>query len=437
VNRDTAVSDYWLYEWMDEREVRKPGDLGKALRSAGAINRLLELQNTRSGTVNNNKDLQGQSIIAGRRVDLTGFLGCAHFDCVFPQIDTLFSRTWLYFDKVIIDDPELHNPDSDVDEFLWDIEQRVHLLLYLRKIGADENVSFTRKVSGFCQMHFREYAKSNNLDVDAIFDENAANSLIDELLSGGRFEITRREDDWHYHIYHPKLEPIIGTYSHSDPAIRPSEEECARDAYGMYCSGLIADVAAARELQVPLLQIAEGVKLSEQQHPVDSSMVALSLRLPYLANVPVKELLRLKRDEWGTFDLFRAALQKAIEEQIAAAGNGGSPEEIAQRVVDRYIRPEVAAIEAKLDTSKKSLRRKIGANVAVGGAAVSAGPMSHIPLVFATSVIGASIAAAKTFLPEYNKYSDAKAKAERSEYYFLWRARVKANDSWRHRRLFG
>jgi hypothetical protein len=338
-----SSSNYWLYEWIDDQEIRKVGELRKALRSSAAVDHLIELREGRTGTIIGDTNSSGSAVIAGRRVDLSGFLGCAHFECVSPQIDTLFSKTWHYFDTIIVDDPDLNDPGSDFGEFMWDIEQRMQFLLYLRKIGASENIAFSRKVSGFCQMHFRKYAESKGLGLDVLFDDEVADKVVRELLSRARFEIEMRADDWHYTISHPELEPILATYSHSDPAVQPSREEIARDAFGIYCSGLIADVAAARDLRTPLLQVTEGKQLFEQPTPVDDSLVALNLRLPVLTNVSAKEILRLKRDNWPEFERFRSALRKAIKKQIEKTGSD-SPEKIAQSVVEEYITPELAAI---------------------------------------------------------------------------------------------
>ena len=60
----------------------------------------------------------------------------------------------------------------------------------------------------------------------------------------------------------------------------------------MYCSGLISDVAAARDLRTPLLQVAEGKQPFQGREPVDDSLVALSLQLPVLRNVSAKEILQ-------------------------------------------------------------------------------------------------------------------------------------------------
>lgn len=421
---DSLSSEYWLYEWIDDRGIRKAADLRKALRSPAAIDTLIELREDHAGNISVDIASLSSPVIAARRVDLSGYLGCNHFECIVPQIDTLFSKTWHYFDTIIVDDPDLPDPASNYSEFLYRIEQRVNLLLHLRKIGADNSIAFQKKLSGFCDYHFREFAESNGLGLDLLFDESVEDSVVQELLSRARFEISKRDDHWHYAISHPELEPIIGTYSHSEPDIRPSREECAKDAFGMYCAGFVSDAAAVRDLHTPLLQVAEGRQPFRQPTPMDDSLVALNLRLPVLVNVPAKEILRLKRDNWPEFVLFRDAIRTAIDEQMSKAGNG-SPEEIARAVVDEHVNPKLETIAVELRVSQRALAKKIGSNVAVGVAPVSAGLINHSPLVIAAAAIPAAYAAVKNVMPEVNKYFDGRAETEKSPYYFLWKAQVK------------
>lgn len=416
---NSPATAYWMYQWIDEQGLERPADIFKVLRRPRAIDRLLELEDVRE-PVAYKGDMQAKSVVAGRRVDLSGFLDCPHFECVLPQIDRLFGRTWHYFDVIVVDDPMLHRKDPT--RLVWDIEQRTRLLLYLRKIGASNHVAFKRKVSGFCQLHFREFAERNSLGLDLLFDDAFADRVVGELVTNGRFDIGLDDESWHYEIHHPKLERIIGSYSHSDPSIEPSREEVARDAFGVYCSGLISDVAATRDLGIPLLQVTNGIVLSEPLDHTHDDIVALNLRLPILANVSAAEILKLKDDNWPEFERFRSALRVAIREQIDKAGTA-SPEEIARSVLQEYVNPELAGIERRLATARKGLARKVGAGVTLGGATVTAGAMATIPLVLATGV-----AALATSLPQIYKYFEDKREVELSDLYFLWRARIREKD---------
>src|SRR5271170_2873718 len=91
VKFDSPSPDYWLYEWIDELGIRKAADFQKALRNTSAVDRLIELREDHAGTMAYDPASLDSPVIAGRRIDLSGYLGCHHFECIFPQIDILFS----------------------------------------------------------------------------------------------------------------------------------------------------------------------------------------------------------------------------------------------------------------------------------------------------------------------------------------------------------
>jgi hypothetical protein len=62
--------------------------------------------------------------------------------------------------------------------------------------------------------------------------------------------------------------------------------------------------------------------------------------------------------------------------------------------------------------------RKMSANIALTGAAVSVGAMENVPLVIAAT----AAAAATSVYQIVNKNADNKEKAEQSDWYFLWKA---------------
>jgi hypothetical protein len=421
---DSAQSGYWLYRWIDDQGIRRTNDLFKVLRNRRAIDAFIERYEKAQQQPYTELRAPREALIAGRRVDLSGYLDCPHFECVQRHVDVLFGRTWHYFDTIVVDDPRLDLPaDGDVRQFIWDVEQRVRLLLYLRQIGADNHLMFTKKVGGFCKLHFREYAKKIGVGLDALFDDDLQNEVVRELLAGATVSIKgpREDGHWRYEINHPRIERIAGGYSHHDADIRPTAEEVVRDAVGWYCAGLISDIAAVRDLKLPLLQVAEDILLPYPvgNATVDESIVALNLRLPVLTGASAKEILRFKSDENAQFERFKSALRTAIREQISRAGSS-SPEEIAQAVIEEYINPELAEIKRGLEVTRRRLARQVNAGIAVGGATVTAGAIASIPLV-----IGTGVAAIATTVPQIYKYYDGRSKLEMSDLYFLWKASLR------------
>ena len=368
------------------------------------------------------------SVVAGRQLDLSGTLGCSHFDCQVPIVNNLFGRVWHYFDTVVIDEVSLNEILATQYDFREDLLQRVKLLLYLRDIGADKYVQFVHKVDGMCSEHFREYAERNHLGIDAVFSEDLERTVVQRIVAEGRFTVSFHDDgSWHYEIRHPGMGMITGTFAHSDIDHRPANEDIARDAFGAYCCGLIADVSASRTLELPLLQAVENDWNSDASEgsTIDDRTVALNLRLPVLSNAPVKEILKFRDDNSDSFEVFRAALSRAIRKQIKQQSEHGgsvSAQRVADAVVFEDLRPELARIELQLGGVRKALARKLGDNVRVAGATVGVGLIEHAPLV-----ITITAAAVATSLADIiNKRRDDKKEIETSDLYFLWKARTRS-----------
>jgi hypothetical protein len=414
---DSIQERYWLYRWMDDQGVRSIKDFNKAIRKPNLIDVLSEY----SAATTVSKGVPSRAVIPSRKIDLSGSLSCGHSECLIAQVQSLFSRTWHYFDTLVIDGP-LVGDLRRAESFTYALEHRVRLLLYLRKIGAERHVAFSRKVAGYCSQHFREYAVREHLGLDVLLDTDFEDAVVQKLDRESSVQIRLDEDgDWSYMVRYGDMNQIWRSFSHSDPSKQPSKEDVLRDFFGDHCSALISDVSAARNLQLPLLQPAEELLLEyagSDSNPMDR-VVALQLRLPVLINVPVKEVLYLRQKYSAEFDRFRTALQAAVKEQLAR-NDTESPEVVARAVIDEYVAPELARIESELNVDRKVLAKKIGANVAVAGTAVSVGALAGIPLV-----VAAGVAAIIPAFGPINKYFDDRGGIELSDLYFLWRARVR------------
>jgi hypothetical protein len=419
------LGKYWLYQWIDEEEIRRPADYLKAIRKPRSFDRLRELSEAAYHEPTPVEGSVKDSVVAARRIDMSGMLGCPHFDCMTKTVESVFGRGWQYFDSIIIDSQpldELLFTGDDID----DLAQQVKLMLYFRRIGAEKHIKFTHKVSGLCNEHFRQYAIRQKLGLDALFDTSFEDGIVQKLLTEGDISVSLRDDQcWHYEVWHPDTDWIKGQLSHSDPGHRPSDEQVARSAFGACFTGLISDVSASRALGVPLLQAAQASWVTHNKTSVtaDANVAALNLRLPVLRGLPAREILKLRNEDWSAFERFRTAIRQAIREQNDRLGSG-SPEEVANAVVKEYVQPELAEIEVKLGAVKRNLTRKIGSNIAVGGAAVGVGAIVNVPLLIAAT----ATAAAASIATIVNKHYDEKKDIELSDLYFLWKARVEHGD---------
>jgi hypothetical protein len=255
-----------------------PGPTGRTGRSTASIpyHRIGPLGEFREGqadlpvdppaeTAIVNKDIPNYSVVAGSRVDLSAALSCGDYECLVPQVDHLFSRIWHYFDTVIVDGPSANDIDLPMGDYTFSLQQRVQMLLHLRRIGAEQHIVFVNKPREYCPDHFREHASALKLDV--LFDEQVENQAVELLASEAAIHIERRVYGWHYSLKHPTLEEVIGTASHDDPSRPPTREQVAREVFGRFCNALVADVSVASSLELPLLQFAEAPWLNRVRDP--------------------------------------------------------------------------------------------------------------------------------------------------------------------------
>lgn len=421
---------YWQYRWIDEFDIHTMKDFSKVVKKRRNIDRFAELSVEQAAFPLHERPTLPNSVVAGRRIDLSGGLGCVHFDCITPQIDALFGRIWHYFDSVTIDGhypiPDLDSESArDAEMFYWGLEQRIKLLLHLRKIGAEPYLDFAPKPHSFCSEHYRKCAERFGISI--MSDEDVLNKVTNRLLRESRISIKRYPDSWHYTLSHPRMDSVYGEFSHSEEITeRPSAEKVVAEVLGRHCNSVVMDLYTATTLKRPLIQTPDAFWISVPSNDADKvyseKSVALEIRLPVLRGVPARELIRMRQDEWSHFERFRDALRRAVNDQITQSGDK-HPQEIARSVVEDYVNPELARIESRLQAARKTLARKLGANVSLGGVATTIGALSAAPLIATTGIATTGIGTIVASLTQIHKYFDEKSEIELSDLYFLWKVK--------------
>ncbi len=104
-----TASHYWLAQWLDENEIHSEWELEHALSSKSGVKGLLDSvfsagQKVQAGEVEYpDSDALGDSIVAGRKLDLSGRESCPSYGCMRQQIDSTFKRVWHYFDQIVVE----------------------------------------------------------------------------------------------------------------------------------------------------------------------------------------------------------------------------------------------------------------------------------------------------------------------------------------------
>jgi hypothetical protein len=436
-----SMSNYWVAQWLEENEIRKEKDILNVLDSTGGIEGLKNKANEARDKIRNKRAIQpseselANSIVAGRRVDLSGILACPTYGCLRRNIDTIFKNIWHYFDNVVVEgiSPETWfrnfcKGDENVGgSMLRQVHEQARLLLYLRSIGADKYIVVANKTFSFCQEHWMEHAK--NLGIADAFDENNRAKLIKQIVDSSSFDVENRAKGvWSAKVRGPLFdESKFYIIVRENP---PSPELIVSNAVNDLATATISDVELSRRLSLPLVEATmfpavQSVSKSSKPenhdggHLPSAADVALNLELPVFDRLSTRDLLKMREDERPDFEAFRSALRAHIQSRLASADEGATASSIARSIDEEYLRPGLAEIERKLRTSRQAVVRKTVVDLTIGATAVGVAALSSVPMMIAGGV--AALGSSVPLAPVIHSYIDDKRSARMSDLYFLWR----------------
>ncbi len=157
-------------------------------------------------------------------------------------------------------------------------------------------------------------------------------------------------------------------------------------------------------------------------------MKYLTCLVPFIDSVDTSRLIRLRENEQEAFSLFRAALNKAIDEYKLHGDT--LTQRDAQTVYADIIQPRLAALDAKIRAAKRSFLKKGMREVLGWTGAISLGYYTGIftgsPFAGAAAFGAAKVAA--EILQSTMAKSDVKETIKQDDMYFLWRVKELAHD---------
>ncbi|MCF6470452.1 hypothetical protein FAF44_18925 [Nonomuraea sp. MG754425] len=363
----------------------------------------------------------GLYVLAGRGMDLSGELDCNAWECQKKQVDVLFSRTWHYFNKIVVTGltPEKFQENLR-DQYFRKValESQLRLLLYLRKIGAEKHLMFRQKAPA-CQLHFEDHLQEAGLD----HLKDAATQIVGELARTGKCRISKAcEGHIHYSYDHSILEHTQWGVVRVEPGADPAR--CiAEDVFKLFSAHMVADVRTSKIIGAPLsLVVGLHRETFHRLTDADEHSVALELALPFLEGVPVGDILKIRDDEYLSFEKFRSALRSAIKEKVAAVGDRSSVD-IADEIADDMILPALNEIALKLNKAQQLLTRKSALSVGVGVATTLIGALGGMPLLLPAGIASILLPSGAHAI----KYLEEKRDVELSDMYFLWKLQGRAD----------
>ena len=419
-----ATMAYWLAEWLDTFGISSVKQARVALRdkplredfmSRAAVARDVSVD---PGTLPT--DL---TLLAGRRIDLSCDLDVYDWKFLQRRVDELFIKVWHYFDKIVV-----VGADAGDFDHVWKEDEKferrallyVRLILYLREIGAEPLVVFTRKP------HVHVDTSDPTIKIPLLGPERE-HELLNWMSSEGSIRLTQdgcvHPGTTHYHytydwpgVDHTQWGVIEGVAKELPPAT--VERQVQRAILARYAALLASDIAESRRLSCGLgVGVDVHARMLDTQAPSSPTDVALNIQLPILRKVTARDLLRLRADEQDAFVAFRAALRTAINERLKSSAP--DMKTVAQEVQRDVIDPAIHDVERRLRTAGRALLKKSALRGGVGALATVCGVMFSLPLL-ATAGAGAVLGAFSAL----DSFTDARREVQLSDMYFAWKART-------------
>lgn len=423
---------YWLYNWLDARGIRTTEDAGAIIANKEAQEDLVEQAITATAALPTEAP-SPYSLVAARDLDLSGNLGCPSSGCRRRQVDSLFRRSWHYFDTIVVADgvaeqaEAFHASPAKLNN-QW-LVGHIDVALYLRSMGAANLVSF-RKKPGPCMLHLEKHAANAGLPNP----NEALHLLATRLSQEAKFE--QAEDsvtiekypgnDVVFRFYHPsESRMLLQGMSRADvgrttpDAIRA---EMADHFARQYVAALTTDIGIAREQRLPI-----GAASPIYHYLLDGSTgsgtglgdTAFALHLPVLDGVPIETLLRIRVEEADSFLRFRDALQAAVKERLRTSPLTDAVA-LAEEIRLDLIEPELNSIRSKLHAIERSLSKKSALGIALSGLTTVCGLLAGIPPAAAVTA-GVTALSSATIATGF-KDLDRKEEVRLSDMFFLWKA---------------
>ncbi|MBS2033867.1 hypothetical protein JST97_02715 [bacterium] len=422
---------FWLYNWLDKNRILDHLDFASAMGKRETRCALREAAEASRGAPPGPPKDSYNGLFASAGVDPFHPLACAHPVCRNEQINNLLCRVWHYFDHVIIEDEltpwiihywdpvcECHKCQAPLEELV----DKVAVLLNIKTLGAEELFRFVEKPR---VAFLNNDPPQKNLDRLYSSLTELTGRLAPQLFSEGSLESKKAGRKTKVYFDHPDLPRSgIGTFPNKGFEIEVAGREVLQDLL----FNLVLDARAANSCGIPIGVGSEWslyqrwlktLDLTEAKIQDAPESIAFNLRLPALDNIPIKDLIKLRRNEGDAFIKFRQAIKTAMTERM---NQGNCGQKIANEIERDVIEPQLANIRQRLASSQKSLRKKVGVSFGVGSIATIVGALvGHIPFTLAVGAAALS-GAVLSNNATINRYVEETRDISLENMYFLWKA---------------
>lgn len=294
----------WFHNWLTENELFDETSVYKTAKDPKKLADLVvRAQTQQTASI---EPISDRSIIAGRSLDLTGYLACGHANCLTRQVDDLFNRVWHYFDKIAITGPEAHvfldylaDGSRRSDETARRIAGLARPIFHIRQIGAEDLVTWIFKPPG-CAVHWKEYRELEDYHIP----DEAIVAVASRLLGEGKIVFKKVGPTPGLILHHRELFnggrwKSLVDIQQAQTRGESLEQALARLIVSLHWAGTASDLYAANSIRLPVgLGIGLEAKMAGlRRDTISESEVAFNLVLPVVDGLPVKELIALRQSE--------------------------------------------------------------------------------------------------------------------------------------------
>jgi len=186
---------------------------------------------------------------------------------------------------------------------------------------------------------------------------------------------------------------------------------------------LKTSIVTSRQVHVEILNdFVKDVELNRRNTLIQEHLTCI---VPFLNDVPTRDLLMLRKGEADAFVSFRQAFAKAVDEHIKAKPGYLSKQDAAA-VFKEVIEPELARLNRKVTSATKSVFRRSGAGMLGWAAAISVGFYFGF---IESSLLAAAKAFGLTKIAADLVGTSAQDTIRNESMYFLWKVRHRARRS--------
>jgi hypothetical protein len=374
---------------------------------------------------------------------------CVAVECRLNHVDQLARFAALYADQVLIHDPFEYYDHESKGDIRQALSDDLRILYYLRPLLEDGRISLASRTWHYCEEHYNEVIVQSKLHEKL---ERARKALSRRFTSDTKvyletsqavplLKITGPEQLIEHGVsYHvsAKARPLVDVVTARGNNLLSKKE--IRD-YGVFegpVSTIINDILVQnlyarngfnyltdREVD---FDIIAAVNDNETNALSKAILEGLSHTVPFIRDVGLQKLIKLRKDEGESFQVYRDtlnALLKNLEEDDLRNVK------TVKEAFNDSIRPELNKIDLAIKNSKKLLYGSVKRDILFGAGFIGLGLFSGL----LPEGVGQLIAA----LGGYRFASGVADKVVRSlkepdavrdnKYYFLWKVREKTKDS--------